>query len=1202
MKNIHVMLPPAFRDLWKGDFQAIKNEDVRSGRGWLYEADPFAAKEERDKLEAARKKKLEESSVEKDVPVGTAAVPGFPVHGSKRGAPDMWAKATKVEMGKSVRREVEGLLKKYIRWNVHGVVIPPTQRQDIIRDLSSIGFREAHVQEALGQCKDREEALEWLLVHVPEDDLPKWSLPENYSAGVSLVGGNVSKEAAVARLSQAGYSADLCRQTLEMHDEDESKAAETLQSMLCQDMLSSIALGSLTQAEDHDEEMWNQELETLESTFGHRYARMTAASCTIKLEVAGNQCLVRFQKSEDYPLDAPVLSFVGSNLPAYIKLSIYRQAIQYAYESCRGQPMVYLLVDWLETEIPRIVDDPGSLRDIAAAATTVVGSNPSLTEVTRKAKRHILPSTLWKSGSAKSLSILRQWNERQDTEAQRKMMAARQSLPAWKVRDKLLGTMQENQVTIVSGPTGSGKSTQAVQFILDDMIRNQVGEHANVICTQPRRISALGLADRVSEERCASVGKEIGYAIRGESRQTRGETRITFCTTGVLLRKLQMSGDEDNNMAASALAEVSHVVVDEVHERSLDSDFLLILLRELLPLSKQVKLILMSATLDAAEFESYFRPVCSVGKVEIEGRTFPVTDYHLDDVIRFTRFGNLVDDNATDEKDIGKVIQSVGMRVNYELLVATVTTVHQRLGLADGSILIFLPGVAEINRAIDALSRIHGIYPLPLHASLTPADQRRVFRSAPRNQRKVVAATNVAETSITIPDCVAVIDTGRVKETSFDTERGMIKLEEVWASQAACQQRRGRAGRVAAGECYKLYTRAAEAKMPLRPMPEITRVPLEQLCLAIRAMGRRDVADFLAKAPTPPETIAVAGALTLLNKIGALGVDGEELTALGRHLASIPADLRCGKLMIYGAFFGCLESCLTIASILTVRSPFVSPQAKRDESKAARASFSHGQGDLIADMKAYDQWNTNRTSSGAREMHAWCDQNFLSHHTLSEISTTRVQYLSSLQEAGFIPADYRISTNPHSPSAYDFLNANRSNLALLRALIAGAFNPQIARIAFPDRKYAASSTGAVELDPEARTIKYFTQDVGRVFIHPGSTAFDAQSYPGNSKFMSYFSRMATSKIFIRELTPFNAYSLLMFSGNVQLDTMGRGLVVDGWLKLRGWARIGALVGRLRALLDEVLEERMERPGELDQKGQEVLKVVQRLVEFDGYDR
>jgi ATP-dependent RNA helicase DHX57 len=899
-----------------------------------------------------------------------------------------------------------------------------------------------------------------------------------------------------------------------------------------------------------------------------------------------------------------------TELPAYVRLSILKRVLVAASEEFLGVQMLFSIVDWLEQHIPAVIADPGKLSEVASA--TATSSKEAARPFTKKHRR--LPQQIsWSPKSAVSQRLLRDWQAKQSTPDQQKMLQGRQSLPAWNVQDEVVNNVDNNQVTIISGETGSGKSTQCLQFVLDSLINRCLGEHVNIICTQPRRISALGLADRVADERCCRVGEEVGYAIRGEAKQRQGTTKITFVTTGVLLRRLQASGGN--------IDDISHVFLDEVHERSLDTDFLLVLLRDVLKKRKDLKLILMSATLDAAIFESYFRASSSVGKVEIQGRTYPVKDIYLDDILRMTGFGGAVEedeaaDTLTDltlddvirgntsgtstpraQPGLGQALRTVGTRINYELIARTVQHIDRILGNTEGGILIFLPGVGEIDQTLRALRSVPNLHVLPLHASLQSSEQRRVFPKAPQKLRKVIAATNVAETSVTIPDIVAVLDTGRVKETSFDPATNMVKLAEVWASRAACKQRRGRAGRVRAGECYKLYTRSAEAKMAERPEPEIRRVPLEQLCLSVRAMGVVDVPSFLASALTPPETLAVAGALRLLTRIGAL--DSTDLTALGRHLAMIPADLRCGKLLVYGAAFGCLEATLTIAAILTVKSPFVSPKDKREESKSARAAFGSTQGDLICDLHAYEEWADRRASGEpTSSLRRWCDENFLNHQTLMDISTNRTQYLSSLQEIGFLPTGYGYRS---SSSAAENLNRHNSSEALIRALVAGSFQPQLARIDFPDKKYAASSSGAVELDPEARMIKYYNEENGRVFVHPSSTLFDAQTFPGNAVYMSYFTKMATSKVFIRDLTPFNVYSLLMFSGPITIDPQGRGLLVDGWVRLRGWARIGVLVSRLRMMFDEVLARKLEEPA-LEMGEDEVVKAVRKLVELDGLDR
>lgn len=1219
MRNIHMMLPPTYKDLWKNGFQELKKEDVKEGRGWMYEADPFAAKLEREQAQAVMAKKRNAREEEKtklaDQPPLVSLAGNTATNGTGNGGHNHhnvmrgWTKVPKIELGKRVRAQIEELVRTRAVWNPNGLQISEFQRRNIINELTELQFRRSHVEEAIEHCKDREEVLEWLLIHVPEDDLPSWSLPENYTAGLSMASGNLKREAAVKRLARAGYSIELCEKSIDKFNGDENSAAEALQQALMSNNThhEEFSISTLELDEAHaGETIWTEEGETLDAIYGDRFHRV--ASNIYEIQVKNDQmsapCTLHIRQSRSYPRQPPSIAILAPSIASYIRLSMIRQAIAHAQADLLGEPMIFSLVDWLETEIPSIIENPGKLRDLSAAISGDGNVKIAATNIRNRKDRRLNPM-IWNANTPQSLQQVRQWQARQSSPQQKKMLAGRQSLPAWSQRDAIVETVKSNQVTIISGETGSGKSTQSVQFVLDDMIQRGYGAFANIVCTQPRRISALGLADRVSDERCSAVGEEVGYAIRGESKQKPGLTKITFVTTGVLLRRLQTSGSSRDDIVAS-LADISHVVVDEVHERSLDTDFLLILLKDVLACRSDFKVILMSATLDAGVFERYFSSTSTVGLIAIEGRAFPVEDYYLDDVLRLTGFDTSpnnedVEESYTNrseggaETSVAGAIQRIGMRINYELIAATVRAIDSQLGSREGGILVFLPGAMEINRTLAAIQRVPNLHALPLHASLTAAEQRRVFSPAPRGQRKVIAATNVAETSITIEDVVAVIDTGRVKETSFDPQSNMVKLEEVWASRAACKQRRGRAGRVRAGICYKHYTRNAENKMAERPEPEIRRVPLEQLCLSVRAMGIVEVSDFLASALTPPESLAVEGAIDVLGRIGA--VDSDELTALGKHLSMIPADLRCSKLMVYGATFGCLEASLTMAAILTVRSPFLSPQTKRDESKAARTAFGPGHGDLICDLRAYEAWSEMASQVSHRDVRQWCEQNFLSSQTLNDISSNKSQYLSSLKDIGFLPSNYR----SHDLNLTTSLNAHNSNTALLRALVAGSFNPQLARIAFPDKKFAASHSGAVELDPEARTIKYFNQDNGRVFVHPSSTLFSTQTFPGSSVYLSYFSKMATSKVFIRELTPFNAYSALMFGGPVALDTLGRGVLVDGWLRLRGWARIGVLVGRLRGMLDNVLARKIEDPC-LEIVEDEVVRTVRRLVEFDGLDR
>ncbi|RSL46048.1 hypothetical protein CEP54_014019 [Fusarium duplospermum] len=1200
MQNKHTVLPPDHKSLWK-DFQALKTADVKEGKAWMYEADPFKALQERQEAKAAAEKKRKEIEAAK---AKAAAMPGAAGlvlmsntgNGSGRSSNIMkgWSTAPKVEMGKKTRAQLETLLRTGVKWNPNDVHMPRPQKDAIVAELTKLGFRRSHVEEAVEYCKDREETLEWLLIHVPEDDLPRWALPESYSAGVSVGTTNLRREGIIKRLAQSGYSLELATRVLDEQGGEEGKAAETLQNLLfssdsqSNDDADFLDLGS-------PEEQWEEEVGSLEAMYGDGFERDGDNVIRIKLDSVKNgqqtvEASLQVRRPATYPANL-ILSIVA-NLPSYIKLSIIRKALEHMEESLRDEPMkIYLVMDWVQQNINGIIENPGKIVDISAVSSAAAEFKP-VAAITQKKRPSRAPKMIkW----VKDERNRDQWLRRQESSSWKDMLSKRQRLPAWQMREAIIGTVKSNHVTIISGETGSGKSTQSMQFVLDDLYANGLGGCANMIVTQPRRISALGLADRVAEERCSRVGEEVGYAIRGESRRSK-DTRITFVTTGVLLRRLQTSGGRVEDVAAS-LADVSHVVIDEVHERSLDTDFLLNLIRDVMKAKKDMlKLILMSATLDAATFKNYFASEgLSVGMVEIEGRTFPVDEFYLDDVIRMTGYGtDKSDDTFIGDEAMGKVIQKLGHRINYGLLVDAVKAIDYELSYEKktGGILIFLPGVGEINQSCHALKAVSSLHVLPLHASLETREQKRVFANPPPGKRKVVVATNVAETSITIDDIVVVIDSGKVKETSFDVQNNMRKLEETWASRAACKQRRGRAGRVQEGQCYKLFTQNLEQQMPERPEPEIRRVPLEQLCLSVRAMGMRDVAGFLGRSPTPPDATAIDGAMKLLRRMGAL--DGDELTAMGQQLAMLPADLRCGKLMVFGAIFGCLDDCVTIAAILSTRSPFVSPQEKRDDAKEARMIFYTGDGDLLTDLHAFQEWDAMmQDRMPQRQVRSWCEEHFLNFQTLSDISNTKAQYYTALGEIGIVPPS-EATSEAHGRGV------GSDSPQLLRALVAAAFTPQIARIQYPDKKFASSMSGAVELDPEARSIKYFNQENGRVFVHPSSTLFGSQGFSGNAAYMAYFTLISTSKIFIRDLTPFNACTLLLFSGPIELDTLGRGLLVDGWLRLRGWARIGVLLARLRGMVDELIAKKVENP-ELSVKDEEVITLVRKMIELDGLD-
>lgn len=578
MRNIHMMLPPTYRDLWKNAFQDLKSDDVKQGKGWMYEADPFAAKQEREEAQALMAKKRDEREKQKakeaDQPANILSATRSNGVKSNRNIMKGWARVPKIDMAKRIRAQVESLVRRDDKWNIHAAELSEFQSRNIINEFVGLGFRKSHIEEAVQECKDREETLEWLIIHVPEDDLPGWVLPEGYTAGLSMASGNLKREASINRLAEAGYSSELCARFLDDYHGNESIAAEALQNELVHagsDEQMNPNISSLSLAEvEHPDSIWTEEQETLSSIFGERFKIIERHLFQVELYITELQVLffLSIRKSRMYPQQPPTVSIISPGLPAYIRLSIIRQLIKHAASDLLGEPMIFNVVDWLESNIPNIVNHPGRLRDVSAAASG--RSEKQTLNPERRFKARVQPTPIHgNTHSPQNLDIFNRWQAKQATPQQQKMLAARQTLPAWKLQEAIVNAIDGHQVTIISGETGSGKSTQCVQFVLDDMIKRHIGATANLICTQPRRISALGLADRVSDERCSRVGDEVGYTIRGESKQKSGTTKITFVTTGVLLRRLQTSGGTEDDIVA-ALADVSHVVVDEVHERSLD--------------------------------------------------------------------------------------------------------------------------------------------------------------------------------------------------------------------------------------------------------------------------------------------------------------------------------------------------------------------------------------------------------------------------------------------------------------------------------------------------------------------------------------------------------------------------------------------------------------------------------------------------------
>ncbi|KAK9118632.1 hypothetical protein Scep_016725 [Stephania cephalantha] len=522
------------------------------------------------------------------------------------------------------------------------------------------------------------------------------------------------------------------------------------------------------------------------------------------------------------------------------------------------------------------------------------------------------------------------------------------------LRDK----QQSWQVVVVSGETGCGKTTQLPQFILESEIDAARGAVCSIICTQPRRISAMAVSERVAAERGESLGESVGYKVRLEGVKGR-DTRLLFCTTGILLRRLLV----DRNLKG-----VTHVVVDEIHERGMNEDFLLIVLKELLPRRPELRLILMSATLNAELFSSYFG---AAPMLHIPGFTYPVRTHFLENVLEMTGHWlsphNQIDDYGQDKSwkmqkqilqkrksQIASVaedtLQTACFRdysprtqdslacwnpdsIGFNLIESVLCHICKRE--RPGAVLVFMTGWDDINALKDQL-QAHPILGDPsrvlllaCHGSMASAEQRLIFEKPEDGVRKIVLATNMAETSITINDVVFVVDCGKAKETSYDALNNTPCLLPSWISKAAARQRRGRAGRVQPGECYHLYPKCVYDAFADYQIPELLRTPLQSLCLQIKSLELGSISEFLSKALQAPEPLSVKNAIEYLKVIGALD-QKENLTILGRHLSMLPMEPKLGKMLILATIFKCLDPILTVVAGLCLRDPFVSPLDKKD--------------------------------------------------------------------------------------------------------------------------------------------------------------------------------------------------------------------------------------------------------------------------------
>jgi len=502
------------------------------------------------------------------------------------------------------------------------------------------------------------------------------------------------------------------------------------------------------------------------------------------------------------------------------------------------------------------------------------------------------------------------------------------------------------------------------------------------------------------------------------------------------------------------------------------------------------------------------------------------------------------------------------------------------------------------------------IWPLALHSALPIAQQEYVFKKTPRNTVKVVFSTNIAETSITVTDITYVIDTGKVKEMRYDAARKMSMLVETFTSRAASTQRSGRAGRVAEGVCYRLFSRRKWQKgMLSHQEPEIRRTGLDYLILQLKLFplpsvrndkGAKDLTaeEALSLAIQPPPTESILSSVEFLRKIEALERgETENLTPLGRHLAKLPVgNVQVGKMVLLSAILGCVSPIVTIAAMLTARSPFVSPSDKREEANAARDEFKTGKSDHLTLYSVFQSFS-EAEARGSKAAKKFCQRSFLSYSTLRVIGPTIGQYLQALADSGFLPgaksSRLRSAGTKAVPATFD---RNSKSDRVVCAVIAAGLYPNILKLKAPKRMIR-TAYGAVPAENTAKELKFYTKSHGRAFLHPRSVNFSEKAF--ETTWLAYSQMVQTSKMYVHDSTQVAPYPLLLFGDVPQIDVQNKAIAVDSWIRFSAPGRIAVLVRALREELAHLLATKLEHPA-TDVTDAPVTKAILKLLISNGY--
>ncbi|KAL0951028.1 hypothetical protein HGRIS_007768 [Hohenbuehelia grisea] len=814
------------------------------------------------------------------------------------------------------------------------------------------------------------------------------------------------------------------------------------------------------------------------------------------------------------------------------------------------------------------------------------------TKTSSDAKLNTIRRQLPQADVRESEQIMMDFQARVAGPSYQEMLVQRNTLPIAQYRHEILRVLDESQVLVLSGETGCGKSTQVPTFILEDQLSQ--GKPCKIFCTEPRRISAISLAQRVSKElgeptgAVGSMASYVGYSIRLESNTSRN-TRLTFVTNGIALRMLESGTGQGGQ--GTAFDDITHIIIDEVHERTIESDFLLIVLKSLLEQRADLKIILMSATVDAEKISDFFG---GCPTLQVPGRTFPVDVFYLEDAVQYTGWAvtenspyarrqndkfyrgknrsEWSEDLIADEEDSDEdAQQKVKVKLEKRYSANTTNTINlfderlipydlimlllEKMCFEDvtyqaysAAILIFMPGLGEIRRMNDILlehplfgSPTFKIY--PLHSTLSSESQGAVFDVPPPGIRKIVIATNIAETGITIPDITCVIDSGKHREMRFDEKRQISRLVETFIAKSNAAQRRGRAGRVQQGLCFHIFTKLRhDTQMADHPLPEMMRLSLSDLALRIKIMRVKlgsSIEDVLSRALDPPVAINVQRAVSALVEVRAL-TPNEEITPMGKLLSKLPTDVHLGKFLLIATLFRCLDPALTIAATLNAKSPFVTPFGLEQEADRAKLSFKTEDSDFLTIHNVFSAWR--RASANSGFVRKFCKNNFLSHQNLQQIEDLRQQFLGYLVDSSFIQVDRNFIRELSRarggrgrtrfitvPAEFD---CNSGNHALVHAALVAGLYPRV-----------------LSVDPSTAQMRTISNNQSASF-HPSSVNFRRRPTDLGVHYLSYFTLMQSKRLYAWETGPADDLAMLLLCGEAEFKLISDSAFIDRKIKLR----------------------------------------------------